>query len=107
LSTVLHELGNAMGFPEDMGQDVTGMLLSAGVRTLPVPTGHHGRASDVDQRAEVPPHGPVVAWTDRHVGEPLPDQAPATGWLDDFLNHAGQDHTHRNPNAGIRLRVPG
>jgi hypothetical protein len=35
LSTVLHELGNAMGFPEDQGIDVTGMTLKAGVRALP------------------------------------------------------------------------
>jgi hypothetical protein len=35
LSTVLHELGNAMGFAEDTGQDVTGMTLSAGLRRLP------------------------------------------------------------------------
>jgi hypothetical protein len=36
LSTVLHELGNAMGFVEDTGQDVTGSILAAGVRRLPV-----------------------------------------------------------------------
>ena len=35
LSTVLHELGNAMGFAEDTGKDVTGMTLSAGLRRLP------------------------------------------------------------------------
>jgi hypothetical protein len=34
LTTVLHELGNAMGFAEDQGQDVTGMTLSAGVRRV-------------------------------------------------------------------------
>jgi hypothetical protein len=25
-------------------------------------------------------------------------------WLDDFLNHLGQNETQRNPNAGIRVR---
>ena len=35
LSTVLHELGNAMGFAEDAGQDVTGATLQAGLRRLP------------------------------------------------------------------------
>jgi hypothetical protein len=35
LSTVLHELGNAMGFAEDQGQDVTGAVLQPGVRRLP------------------------------------------------------------------------
>jgi hypothetical protein len=36
LTTVLHELGNAMGFAEDQGQDVTGATLEAGVRRIPV-----------------------------------------------------------------------
>src|SRR5258708_6462589 len=36
LSTVLHELGNAMGFAEDTGQDVAGMTLQAGERRVPV-----------------------------------------------------------------------
>jgi hypothetical protein len=25
-------------------------------------------------------------------------------WLDDFLNHLGQNETRWNPNAGIRVR---
>jgi hypothetical protein len=37
LSTLLHEFGNAMGFAEDQGQDVTGATLQAGVRRLPAP----------------------------------------------------------------------
>ena len=36
LTTVLHELGNAMGLAEDQGQDVTGATLEAGVRRIPV-----------------------------------------------------------------------
>ena len=36
LSTVLHELGNAMGFAEDLGPDVTGAVLAAGTRRLPM-----------------------------------------------------------------------
>src|SRR5262249_60418790 len=35
LTTVLHELGNAMGFAEDQGQDVTGATLEAGVGRIP------------------------------------------------------------------------
>ena len=35
LSTVLHEMGNAMGFAEDSGQAVMGSVLDPGVRTLP------------------------------------------------------------------------
>jgi uncharacterized repeat protein (TIGR01451 family) len=36
LSTVVHELGNVMGFAEDPGQDVTGATLQAGMRRIPV-----------------------------------------------------------------------
>jgi hypothetical protein len=35
LTTVVHELGNAMGFAEDTGQDVTGSILADGTRRLP------------------------------------------------------------------------
>jgi outer membrane protein OmpA-like peptidoglycan-associated protein/Ca2+-binding RTX toxin-like protein len=35
LTTVVHELGNAMGFPEDHGHDVMGMVLQAGERRVP------------------------------------------------------------------------
>ena len=35
LTTLIHELGNAMGFAEDQGQDVTGATLQAGVRRVP------------------------------------------------------------------------
>ena len=35
LTTVLHEMGNAMGFAEDLSRDVTGMVLQAGERRLP------------------------------------------------------------------------
>jgi hypothetical protein len=36
LTTVVHEMGNAMGFAEDQGQDVAGMTLQAGERRVPV-----------------------------------------------------------------------
>jgi Ca2+-binding RTX toxin-like protein len=39
LTTVVHEMGNAMGFAEDLGQDVAGMTLQAGERRVPVPVG--------------------------------------------------------------------
>jgi hypothetical protein len=35
LTTVLHEMGNAMGFSEDQGRDVMSDTLQAGVRDLP------------------------------------------------------------------------
>src|SRR5262249_8602088 len=35
LTTVVHELGNAMGFPENQGHGVMGMVLQAGERRVP------------------------------------------------------------------------
>jgi hypothetical protein len=35
LTTVVHEMGNAMGFAEDLGDDVAGMTLQAGERRVP------------------------------------------------------------------------
>ena len=95
LSTVLHEMGNAMGFPETLEQGVAGMFLQAGVRTLPT-----NRTGD-DQPETVP----SIDWTGQAAGPDLLDQGPS--WLSDFLNNAGQDGKNRNPNAAIRLRVPG
>jgi hypothetical protein len=37
LTTVVHEMGNAMGFAEDAGDDVAGVTLKAGERRLPEP----------------------------------------------------------------------
>src|SRR5205823_6416143 len=49
LSTVLHEMGNAMGFAEDQGQDVAGMTLQAGERRVPVGMQTSGPAEDQGQ----------------------------------------------------------
>jgi hemolysin type calcium-binding protein len=35
LTTAVHEMGNVMGFPEDRGHDVMGMVLQAGERRVP------------------------------------------------------------------------
>jgi len=40
LTTLVHEMGNAMGMPEDLGDDVAGMTLRAGERRLPELAGH-------------------------------------------------------------------
>ncbi|MGY3658239.1 hypothetical protein [Bradyrhizobium sp. USDA 376] len=45
LTTLVHEMGNAMGMPEDLGDDVAGMTLRAGERRLPEPAGHPAPAS--------------------------------------------------------------
>lgn len=97
LSTVLHEMGNAMGFPETVEQGVAGMFLQTGIRTLPLPANR-----TEDEEAE---SAPTIDWTGHAAGPDLLDQGPS--WLSDFLNNAGQDGKNRNPNAAIRLRVPG
>jgi hypothetical protein len=109
LTTVLHEMGNAMGFVEDHGQDVTGVSLLAGVRELPAGVSP-GPELVPDQVAQPELSAPLIDWsaiqTDpsrRFAAEP-PVEAPA--WLADFLNNLGQDETHRNPNARIRISVP-
>ena len=50
LTTVLHEMGNAMGFAEDQGRDVTGMVLQAGERRVPVgdPASRPGSGNTLD-----------------------------------------------------------
>ena len=162
LSTVLHEMGNAMGFAEDTGQDVTGMVLQPGERRLPtVETGPpappiampglFARAADPGNGASTPILGsPVVNWGSQPVptgGAPMDTPAfapmPAFGtdaatpvpglptvnartapglpgrrpveipvsdpppWLIGFLNDLGQGDGTGNPNAGLKLKVPG
>ena len=95
LSTVLHELGNAMGFAEDTGNDVTGRVLEAGERRLPVVAdGHLVRQPQVVIPAVAPLN--LIA----------PSPTHAKSWIDDFVNHGGQDETVRAPNAGFRVRIP-
>lgn len=81
-STVLHEMGNAMGFPEDLGNGVTGMFLSEGLRRVPLAA-------------------PAPA--------PAPDTASApmasTEWISDFVTNVGRGQSEVKPNAAIRLRM--
>ncbi|HEU5018644.1 MAG TPA: hypothetical protein VFT69_11815, partial [Pseudolabrys sp.] len=121
LSTVLHELGNVMGFAEDTGADVTGMILQAGVRRLPdfgvgpestttssTPAPHAAPSFPASQLEVAPP---VIRW-DRAVPGVVPSGDGLTGgyydwiWLDDFINHRGQGFGNRNPNAGIKIHLP-
>jgi hypothetical protein len=81
LSTVLHEMGNAMGFPEDTGQDVTGKVLAAGERRLPVLEGTVGADSGL----------PAIAWGAINAAQSLLPPNPDTlSWTDDFLNNLGR-----------------
>jgi hypothetical protein len=96
LSTVLHEMGNAMGFPEDTGQDVTGDVLAAGERRLPVLEGTVGASSGL----------PAIAWGAINAADSLlPPNPDAPSWTDDFLNNLGRGASGNQPNAGFRVKL--
>jgi hypothetical protein len=96
LSTVLHEMGNAMGFPEDTGQDVTGNVLAAGERRLPVLEGVVGAASGL----------PAIAWGAINAAQSLlPPNSDTPSWTDDFLNNLGRGANGKQPNAGFRIKL--
>jgi len=120
LTTVLHEMGNVMGFAEDQGQDVTGRVLQAGVRELP--TGDALKVPGVAPAAATKAGAPITFATDLGIGTPVIDwtnvlngpsdrfrgisDGDAPAWFGDFVNHLGQNETQRNPNASIRVRIP-
>ena len=83
LSTVLHEMGNAMGFAEDHGEDVTGDTIAAGTRRLPTIAWDLPIESSAD--LAVPTHD-------------------TSAWLGNFLDNLGQDTT--NPTLRIRIKAP-
>ena len=83
LSTVLHEMGNAMGFAEDHGEDVTGDTIAVGTRRLP----------------EIAWDSPFDGATDLFAAPHEP-----AAWLGDFLDNFGQDPT--NPTLRIRIKAP-
>jgi Ca2+-binding RTX toxin-like protein len=95
LSTVLHELGNAMGFPEDTGQDVTGKVLEPGTRRLPVLDAASGATSV-----------PAIDWTAiENLNAQTLSQLDGDGsWVDSFVNTAGQNGKHHHPNLGLRIK---
>ena len=117
LSTVLHEMGNAMGFPEDTGSGVTSMFLDTGMRRLPVP----GMPVLDLPVLGLPVLGGAVGGIAPHVAwgqpprpapdrdRPAPDRADgwiSPAWLDGFVNRLGQTEDWNNPNARIRLLLP-
>ncbi len=93
LTTVVHEMGNAMGFAEDQGQDVAGMTLQAGERRVPVaadPPVLGAALQDVPPAATLPsgPGAVPVAFTSNaepanapscvNSGQPITGLAPAS-----------------------------
>ena len=127
LTTVSHEMANAMGFAEDYGQDVTGMTLQAGVRALPAGDAHVQVSSSSGAAATPSPYydstgpyaffgagnagntTPAIDWSNAVIGvseqRKAGQRAPSSAWLGDFLNHLGQSETQRNPNLGIRVHM--
>ena len=99
LSTVLHEMGNAMGIAEDHGDDVAGMVLAAGERRMPAPL-----APPVAP-AVAPAGAIVIDWSKVSSPPPLPSAA-APAWVGDFVNHLGRSEQARSPNASIRVTLP-
>ena len=131
LTTVMHEMGNAMGFSEDQGRDVMSDTLQTGVRDLPAgdfrltAAGAHAAATLDAQFAGFNPSlstsaaaggfgtvqtgVPTIDWsssffgsTDRRKPAQMDD---SSRWLGDFVNHLGQDEMQRNPNAGIKVQI--
>jgi Ca2+-binding RTX toxin-like protein len=99
LSTVLHEIGNALGYPEDSGPAVTDNVLTPGTRRLPLPS--------IGAEATAGP--PTINWATTQIadanalGQGDPD---GSSWVDSFLNYPGQGKAHR-PNANLRIKLPG
>jgi len=111
----LHEMGNAMGFAEDVGDDVAGMILTAGERRVPVAAAsvadvHRsagwpgGQGSDNAAGAHRSAAAPAIRW---NTGAPAVDDtcADVPDWLDDFVNNLGRNENARNPNAGMRIKL--
>jgi hypothetical protein len=100
LSTVLHEMGNVMGFAEDTGPDVTGSVLAPGTRRLPALEGAVGVASGV----------PMIDWTALNnvaaTGSSIQPGGDGASWIDSFVTNLGQAGGGQRPNAGIRIKPP-
>jgi hypothetical protein len=82
------------------GGKASGHPVAAADVDAPPPERHSSRPSDRGDAA------PIINWDNRidAVGEVA--RGPSAGsqeWLDDFLNHLGQNESQRNPNAGLRV----
>jgi hypothetical protein len=118
LSTVAHELGNAMGLPETQGEDVMRLVLDPGARALPgetvstpVPAPSVGAQTPLfDASALYVTADRNIDWSEPSVDAAKPKKgelqvAAQPAWLGDFVNHLGRPSSERNPNVGIRVQV--
>lgn len=130
LSTVLHEMGNAMGFAEDTGHDVTGMVLSAGERRLPgfaidtpasplapsvfapglfAPWTAVGGSGPVSSLTAGHTPAPTIDWTTEktyasHPGASDNSRDGVPSWLAAFVGQSKDDELYQKPNAGMRFK---
>jgi len=102
LTTVLHEMGNAMGFAEDQGPDVMSATLQAGVRDMPAGAAHvaaGATSSAASQGSAEGAFNPIAFdhWTALAVGTrsdgvgAVQSAAPTIDWSGTF----GSDGTRR------------
>jgi hypothetical protein len=83
------------------GGKATGQQAATADVDTPSPERHSSRPSD---RGDATPI--VINWDNRVEAVAQVTSGPSAGsqdWLDDFLNHLGQNGTQRNPNAGLRV----
>jgi hypothetical protein len=111
LTTVLHEMGNVMGFREDLGQDVTGMMLSPGERLLPSSVLSGTTTTTSPSHGKGGTDAPVIHWSNPashgRTRDLLSTEEITPSWMIDFVSNLGQDDSTHKLNASIRVRLPG
>jgi hypothetical protein len=130
LSTVLHEMGNAMGFAEDTAKDVTGMVLSPGERRLPgfditapgpsaqsdfapsvfAPWKAVGGSGPISTPTKGNAPAPSIDWTTEKTSvshslatDDYRDGVPS--WLAAFVGESKDDELYQKPNANMRFKT--
>jgi hypothetical protein len=89
----------------DLGGKLSGSGVVLPAVSLPEATAEPGQHSH-----STPGNGvkPTIAWdgagNDLFDGLDSGASGQPPGWVEDFLNHLGQDESKWNPNAGLRVR---
>jgi hypothetical protein len=120
LTVVMHEVGHALGFEHDAGNDLMSPTLQAGVREMP--GAEVQPVVSAGQTVATAPVGyldasPLSVSADREIdwstsvldtSKTKKTDQPALSqpaWLGDFVNHLARGEAQRNPNLGIRVQV--